>query len=126
MQYAFDLIHELSDCILFHRNSKLKGEENVLRYITRMLDTKTDCRLYETLGLQRTADIDNILDRLSDSSKHNVTSLVSGLVAKQSFLVGEELTLADLLGLSLCTQQKISSPAIQNWAKRLRNQLQQH
>jgi len=111
---------------LLCRGTEVKGEENVLRYITRMLDTRTDCRLYETLGLQRTADIDNILDRLSDSSKHNVTSLVSGLVAKQSFLVGEELTLADLLGLSLCTQQKISSPAIQNWAKRLRNQLQQH
>jgi len=101
----------------------IKGEENVLRYLARLIDQKTNSKLYETLPIEQVATIDSVIDRLVDASKHNVNTTVSGLISKQQFVAGKDFTLADILAQSLCQHHNIKSPSIQSWSKRINNQL---
>jgi len=103
--------------------ANIKGEENVLRYLVRILDQRLDSGLYETLPKELVARIDGVLDRLVDTSKHNVTTTVSGLINKQPFVAGEKMTIADIFAFSLCQQLNITSPGIQSWGKRISKQL---
>jgi len=102
--------------------SQIQGEENLLRYLCRFLDAcDKPSKLYEDLDNITTAQIDAILDRLCDSSKHNISTLIPGIFNKSSFIAGMELTLADLLAYSLCKQHNVSNSKIQGWMQRVEN-----
>jgi len=102
----------------------IQGEGSILRYLTRLLDRRTKSGLYETLEAATLNQVDAVLDRLTDRSKHNLNTVVSGLLAKQNFLAGSSRpTLADILALSLCQQSGLTSPAINAWTKAVNQQL---
>jgi len=104
-------------------STTIKGEGNVLRYLARLIDQRYDSGLYETRSAPEVSSIDSVLDRLADTSKHNVTTTVSALLSKQSYLASSKPTLADLLAYSLCEQNKVGSPAIKTWAANINKHL---
>jgi len=95
----------------------LLGEANLLRLIARMFSNS----LYESSGdVNR---IDEVLDRLAvTDGKHSCTKLLTMFLEKTKFLAGNELSLADLLGLSLMKSHNIEVPVVKEWQKRCKLQ----
>lgn len=102
--------------------TEIQGEENLLRYFSRLLDTcagPSTTRLYDNLDSNNVAQIDAILDRLCDTSKHNISTLIPGILNKSSYLAGQQITLADILAYSLCKQHSVTNSNIQAWMKKV-------
>ena len=95
----------------------LLGEANLLRLIARMFSNS----LYESSGdVNR---IDEVLDRLAvTDGKHSCTKLLTMFLEKTKFLAGNELSLADLLGLSLMKSHNIEVPVVKERQKRCKLQ----
>jgi len=115
---------DVNETTLVAGSTQIQGEGNLCRHLVRLLDTRTNTNLYETRDLAEINQIDAVVDRLGDTSKHNVTTTVSGLLSKMQFLAGNKPFLADILALSLCEQMKITSPAINAWKCRVKKYLQ--
>jgi len=66
-------------------------------------------------------DVDSALDTLASAvGKHQVTKALTALVdGCPSFLAGSSPSIADLLALSLAASNKIETPALKAWKKRL-------
>jgi len=79
--------------------------------------------LYDTLDVNSLAQVDAILDRLTDTSKHNISTLIPGILNKSRFLAGSNLTLADILAYSLCKQNNVTNASIQAWSKKVETSL---
>ncbi|XP_023330014.1 aminoacyl tRNA synthase complex-interacting multifunctional protein 2 isoform X1 [Eurytemora carolleeae] len=101
-------------------NSTIQGEENAVRYLVRLADKRQVTNLYEGLQLQQICQIDSILDRLRDGSKHSVNTVVASSLSKQKFILGANLTIADILTHSLCVQLQLTSPVIEAWGQRIK------
>jgi len=93
------------------------GEGNLLRYLARLLPCLSP--LYENHSA--VTEVDSALDTLGSAvGKHQVTKAVTSLVdGCQNFLAGSAPSIADLLALSLAASNKIETPALKAWKKRL-------
>jgi len=100
-------------------STEIQGEENILRYFCRLMDDVAASGLYDTLDVNSLAQVDTILDRLTDTSKHNISTLIPGILNKSRFLAGNNLTLADILAYSLCKQNNVTNASIQAWSKKV-------
>lgn len=116
---------DVNETTLVIGSTEIKGEGNLCRYLVRLLDERADTKLYESRSRDEVYQIDAVVDRLCDTSKHNVTTTVAGLLSNQQFLAPNKPSLADILALSLCEQMKITSPAINTWKSRLQSHLQE-
>ena len=93
---------------------KLLGEVSLARYLARL----TAGQLYEDHPSADLNRIDEVLDQLSVSlsSKHAATKLLGSLLeADRPFLAGDQLTLADTLGLSVAKSHNIATPSVNKW-----------
>merc|ERR1712210_300039 len=93
------------------------GEANLLRYIARLLPCLSP--LYENHSAVNA--VDSALDTLASAvGKHQATKALTALVdGCPSFLAGSSPSIADLLALSLAASNKIETPALKAWKKRL-------
>merc|ERR1712037_1093258 len=93
------------------------GEANLLRYIARLLPCLSP--LYENHSAVNA--VDSALDTLASAvGKHQATKALTTLVdGCPSFLAGSSPSIADLLALSLAGSNKIETPALKAWKKRL-------
>merc|ERR1719270_3156343 len=89
------------------------GEANVLRYLARLLPCLSP--LYENHSAV------NAVDLLGSAvGKHQVTKALTSLVDNSpNFLAGTNPSIADLLALSLAVSNKIETPSLKAWTKRL-------
>jgi len=95
----------------------IMGEGNLLRYIARLLPCLSP--LYENHSAVNA--VDSALDTLASAvGKHQVTKALTALVdGCPNFLAGSNPSIADLLALSLAVSNKIETPALKAWKKRL-------
>jgi len=98
-------------------NKFIIGEANLLRYIARIFPN----RLYESSDFVN--QIDGVLDSLaSTETKHGFTKLIASALESNKFLAGDQLTLADLLGLSVVKVYDIVTPQVKQWQTRCKNE----
>ena len=99
---------------------KLLGEVSLARYLARLAAG----HLYE--DHPDLNSIDEVLDQLSviHSSKHAATKLLGSVLDqgeseggrnKRPFLAGNQLSLADLLGLGVAKNHNIATPSVNKW-----------
>ena len=99
---------------------KLLGEVSLARYLARLAAG----HLYE--DHPDLSSIDEVMDQLSVSlgSKHAATKLLGSVLDqgeseggrnKRSFLAGNQLSLADILGLSVAKNHNITTPSVNKW-----------
>ena len=93
---------------------KLLGEISLARYLARLAAGQ----LYEDHPSADLNKIDEVLDQLavSLSSKHAATKLLGSLLeADRPFLAGDQVTLADILGLGVAKSHNIATPSVNKW-----------
>ena len=104
-----------------HNQTVIEGEANVARYLARLL---TPC--YEE-NISQACEIDSWLDmsyQLSSGNKKEkaaVLKAMNGKLGQSSWLVGNELSLADIVLWSGIQQQKEANSAPNNVKKWLQN-----
>ena len=96
-----------------HNQTPVQGLANILRYLTREFSPS----LYEGQGAQRASEIDswvdtvnNVLlsDRSSSKEKSSVARKMNSRLGGNEYLVGDEMSLADLIGYwAVCGQGAI-------------------
>eukprot|EP00092_Neocalanus_flemingeri_P038732 GFUD01042174.1.p1 GENE.GFUD01042174.1~~GFUD01042174.1.p1 ORF type:complete len:752 (-),score=236.91 GFUD01042174.1:30-2204(-) len=99
--------------LVLSSTKSILGEANLLRYLARIFPNT----LYESSELVN--KIDSVLDSLAcTDGKHSNTKLVTAALEKNKFLAGEQLSLADLLGLSVVKVHNIVTPQVKEWQAR--------
>jgi len=103
--------------LVLSSNKHILGEANLLRYIARIFPNN----LYESSDLLN--QIDAVLDSLASSEgKHGYTKLVTASLEKNKFLAGQQVSIADLLGLSVVKTNNITTPQVKEWQKRCKTE----
>ncbi|XP_047110013.1 phenylalanine--tRNA ligase alpha subunit [Schistocerca piceifrons] len=116
--------------LLFNTTGKeIFGEVNIARYFSRLIETKDPVRLYEKCGTESASEIDEWLDKIDLCSRQiNITDLENTVelhLSKYNWVVGNELTLADICLWSFLKQMNRSvqkvSVNVNKFIKRIDN-----
>ena len=103
--------------LVLSSTKSILGEVNLLRYLARLFPNT----LYESSELIN--QIDSVLDSLATTEgKHGNTKLMAAALEKNKFLAGEQLSLADLLGLSVVKVLNIATPQVKEWQARCKKE----
>lgn len=109
-----------------HNQTPVQGLANVMRYLAREFCPS----IYEGQGPQRASEIDSWVDTVttvllgeksSSKEKASVARKLNARVGGNAYLVGEQLTLADLIGYwAVCGQGKVKvNQNIGDWLTRV-------
>ena len=104
-----------------HNQTPVEGIANISRYLCREFCPE----LYEALGASEAAKIDSWLDSVSGSFLHgsakekaSVLRRLNSQLGAGGFLVGERVTVADVVGYTVVCGEKAPTGNVKQWLKR--------